>query len=312
MAIFQVQTVNGQKKLVPMTGGVPDGSVGSLIMKYKKIQPKNCLYCDGRDTTGTDEELRIYYPALYMYLGSNVLPDYRECVMVGAEQNTTDTIATHDVYTQGQFKDDQMQKIMGKATLGVAGVDSFGGFVGSGFSGAISGGDGKKQTFKAYDTQSANSYSSLNLDSSQVTRTGTPDVTHGKQKAVYVYIVAVDSVVVSDDESFLRVVENYIDEKNSYSETETLTGGTWIDGKPIYRKVVTFTAKIFNNGSWTEIPLSVSNIGQVVNVVGIYTAVGQCWNIFATQKGTNYIQLNQWRGNSLTLDCAIIEYTKSS
>mgnify|MGYP007122040516 CR=1 FL=1 len=219
MAIFQVQTVNGQKQLTPMTGGVPDGSVGSLIMKYKKIQPKNCLYCDGRDTTGTDEELRIYYPALYMYLGSNVLPDYRECTFVGAEQNTTDNIATHDVYTQGQFKDDQMQKITGKATLGVAGVDSFGGFVGSGFSGAISGGDGKKQTFKAYDTQSANSYSSLNINSSQVTRTGTPDVTHGKQKAVYVYIVAVDSVVVSDDESFLRVVENYVDDKILVSQT---------------------------------------------------------------------------------------------
>ncbi len=28
---------------------------------------------------------------------------------------------------------------------------------------------------------------------------------------------------------------------NSYSETESLTGGTWIDGKPIYRKVIPFT-----------------------------------------------------------------------
>jgi hypothetical protein len=37
------------------------------------------------------------------------LPDYRECVLVGAGQNDTDTIAEHDVYTQGQFKDDQLQ-----------------------------------------------------------------------------------------------------------------------------------------------------------------------------------------------------------
>jgi hypothetical protein len=28
---------------------------------------------------------------------------------------------------------------------------------------------------------------------------------------------------------------------NSYSQTETFTGGTWIDGKPIYRKVLPFT-----------------------------------------------------------------------
>ena len=37
------------------------------------------------------------------------LPDLRECVLVGAGQNTHNTIATHDVYSVGQFKDDQMQ-----------------------------------------------------------------------------------------------------------------------------------------------------------------------------------------------------------
>ena len=33
----------------------------------------------------------------------------REVVLVGVEQNTTHTIDTHDVYTLGQFKDDQFQ-----------------------------------------------------------------------------------------------------------------------------------------------------------------------------------------------------------
>ena len=37
------------------------------------------------------------------------LPDLRECVLVGAGQNTHNTIATHDVYSVGQFKDDQFQ-----------------------------------------------------------------------------------------------------------------------------------------------------------------------------------------------------------
>lgn len=36
----------------------------------------------------------------------------------------------------------------------------------------------------------------------------------------------------------------YVDNANSYSTNETPTGGTWIDGKPIYRKVLT---KIVNN-----------------------------------------------------------------
>ena len=37
------------------------------------------------------------------------LPDLRECVLVGAGQNTHNSIATHDVYSVGQFRDDQLQ-----------------------------------------------------------------------------------------------------------------------------------------------------------------------------------------------------------
>lgn len=38
------------------------------------------------------------------------LPDLRECVLVGAGQNTHNSIATHDVYSVGQFRDDQLQE----------------------------------------------------------------------------------------------------------------------------------------------------------------------------------------------------------
>lgn len=37
------------------------------------------------------------------------------------------------------------------------------------------------------------------------------------------------------------VQKGYADMQHSYSTEETLTGGTWIDGKPIYRKVIPFT-----------------------------------------------------------------------
>lgn len=296
MAIFQVQEENGQKKLVPMTGGVPDGSVGSLIMKYKKIQPKNCLYCDGRDTTGTDEELRIYYPALYMYLGSNVLPDYRECTFVGAEQNTTDTIATHDVYAQGQFKDDQLKdhthgldnsNTSGSTTWVLRNDKGFGGNIQTG--GAVG------------------------------SRIGS--TTHGKQKAVYVYIVAVDSVVVSDDESFLRVVENYIDEKNSYSETETLTGGKWIDGKPIYRKVVDFGA--LPNATTKSVAHGISNLGKAISLKGIayrntttiplpYPHPSTPLIIGLYLEGANVAVIASSDRSNFTSSYVIIEYTKTT
>lgn len=38
------------------------------------------------------------------------LPDLRECVLVGADQNTHNTITTHDVYKVGEFRDDQFQE----------------------------------------------------------------------------------------------------------------------------------------------------------------------------------------------------------
>ena len=97
-----------QKKnntLVPLTADTGSGvPVGTVIGQYKKVNLAGYLYLDGSTFDQTK------YPALYAYLGTNVLPDYREFVLVGAEQNTTSAIiATHDVFTQGQEKDDQLQ-----------------------------------------------------------------------------------------------------------------------------------------------------------------------------------------------------------
>lgn len=76
------------------------------------------LVCDG---SAFDETV---YPELYQFLGnSNVLPDMRELALVGAGKNTThifDSTETnpstqqagtqkHDVFTVGQFKDDELK-----------------------------------------------------------------------------------------------------------------------------------------------------------------------------------------------------------
>ena len=88
-------------------GGMP---VGSVTAYFGSTAPTGWFICDGTDTTGTADELQTNYPALYALLGNtNVLPDLRECVIVGIGQNTTNNISDHDVYALGEFKDDQLQ-----------------------------------------------------------------------------------------------------------------------------------------------------------------------------------------------------------
>ena len=204
--LILIGELNGQKIEIPVTADTGTGApVGSFIYMYKKSSPSGYLFCDG----STFDETK--YPALYQYLGSNVLPDYRECVAVGAEQNTTDSIATHDVYTEGQFKDDQMQMLKLQA-LGE--VNSTG-------------------SFFTLPIVSASAGNTLNITSDR-TSSRIGNTTHGKQKAVFVYIKATSGLTENQQENVL----NTINENLSYSTTEHKTGKKWIDGKPIYRKVV--------------------------------------------------------------------------
>ena len=179
-----VKEINGEKKIIPLTTDTGTGAaVGTLVSQYKKVPMSGYLYCDGSTFDEND------YPALYMYLGTNVLPDYRECVMVGAEQNTTDTIATHDVYGEGEFKDDQLQNI----TVDISDfkVDS-----GAGHDvGMATGGSSSTQLYNF-------------LHDSNSGRLGT--TTHGKQKAVYVYIKATSGLAENQQENVLNEVKGYV------------------------------------------------------------------------------------------------------
>ena len=235
--LILIGELNGQKIEIPVTADTGTGApVGSFIYMYKKSNPSGYLYCDGSTFDQTK------YPALYQYLGSNVLPDYRECVAVGAEQNTTDTIASHDVYTEGQFKDDQAQKITGN-------------FRGWGFSsGAFADLGHAVQTVQTTggDGIVENQY----FDSSRNTRAG--DTTHGKQKAVYIYIKATSGLTENQQENVL----NTINENLSYSTTEHKTGKKWIDGKDIWSKTIYSTTGYANDVTI----LDDSNIAKITKV----------------------------------------------
>lgn len=220
MSYNLVDPVTGE--LTQVAGGGFSIPVGTLISQYKKVPMSGYLYCDG---STFDQNA---YPALYMYLGSNVLPDYRECVMVGAEENTTDTIATHDIYGEGEFKDDQLQDI-GKMKAGAT----------SGYS-VVAGG------IAGY------------VVSNPALRIG--DTTHGKQKAVYIYIKATSGLAENQQDNVLNDVKNYVDDKiddkvGRYTLTAIRTSNGWSATKDLSNLPVGIykvTAMHSSSGAITE------------------------------------------------------------
>ena len=313
--LYRIKTVDGVKTKVPLAGSTPAGlPVGSILTTYKKIQPYNYLYCDG----STFDETQ--YPELYLYLGTNVLPDYRECVPVGAEKNTTDIFdstetdpstglpgtQSHDVFTQGEFKDDQIQNITGDVALVAYSSDPHG---------AITRWD--DTIYTQYPSLSGGVGQRISFNASRVARTGT--TTHTKEKAVYYYIKAVDGVDIADEDTFLNTVVNTIQDAQSYSTTEQKTGGKWIDGKDIYRKVINIGN--LPNATTKNVSHGISNIGVVTDLRGMwyisndyrilpYVGGGSTYDVYLDADNTN-IKVHTGMDRSSFTGFAIIEYTKN-
>ena len=293
-------------KIIPLTTDTGTGApVGTLIQQYKKKPMSGYLYCDG---STFDQNA---YPALYMYLGSNVLPDYRECVMVGAEQNTTDTIATHDVYTEGEFKDDQLQEH--EHNVYVNGT--------------------KLPQIPNSTANIGNALRVLGIDFSgndihikDIVNARGGETTHGKQKAVYVYIKATSGLAENQQDNVLNDVKDYVDNSNSYSTEEIKTGGTWIDGKPIYRKVITATLQTNEQVLNLTVPpqnKSLVSIKGILSKGNVDFVIPYCFidgsstfQIYTYCQGQNlYIIPRSSDGTYFTAGCTvrvIVEYTKST
>ena len=145
-------------------------------------------------------------------------------------------------------------------------------------------------------------------------RTG--DTTHGKQKAVYVYIKATSGLVENQQDNVLNDVKDYVDNSNSYSTEEVKTGGTWIDGKPIYRKV------LFGSITATtqDIVHQIEGIDSYVQLMPYMVSEGQLFpsfntesyyfTVFANSKTSLVMQcISGYIGNSYRV---IVEYTKTT
>ena len=251
-----VKEISGQKQIIPLTTDTGTGApVGTLIQQYKKKPISGYLYCDG---STFDQNA---YPALYMYLGTNVLPDYRECVMVGAEENTTDTIATHDVYTEGEFKDDQLQDHNHDISRNNEGKPPY--FFQNNGSGE--------------DFHGALTTTKTGKDATQIV-TGSPasrrgETTHGKQKAVYVYIKATSGLAENQQDNVLKNVKDYVSPSLVYNT----------DKIEVYRQVSTYTFQFRG--------CSLTNFQTVINTVLNGKSLPHKWSAFVSRRdaGNNNI-----------------------
>lgn len=295
--IGKVIIENGQKKIQALTADTGIGSpVGSYLYLEKKSNPQGYLYCDG----STFDETA--YPALYQYLGTNVLPDWRELGAKGAEKNTTlifDSTETdprtgqagtqnHDVFTQGEFKDDQLQNhthlLYARSTTGNNGGDP-----------NVASGDYTQGVLRN------NTGSVIGVRQGYVTR--------GKSRAVFIYIKATSGLTENQQENVL----NTINENNSYSTEEHPTGAKWIDGKPIYRKTVVYTLPQSSGGDYDDAgAFSLAGIDNIITAIAFnnYDAGTKASTRVAFSNGDILIEKSVT--GAACSGYAIIEYTKTT
>ena len=190
--------------------------------------PSGYLICDGQEISRTE------YPELFKVIGTTYgegdgsttfnVPDYRETVLVGAGENTTDTIAAHDVYELGEFKDDQLQGHRHKlgnsnGTVTVA--------LGASNKGDSINGARSDTTTQRYIVDTA-------LDAITDGTNGEPRIgstTHGKQKGV-TYIIKAYSTNEGEDVGLTDEVKNYIDTTATIPTSKPATiepGSIWIE-----------------------------------------------------------------------------------
>lgn len=115
----------------------------------------------------------------------------------------------------------------------------------------------------------------------------------------------------------VNAVKEYISDKVENYTTEEQVIGTWIDGKPIYRKVINKGHYTFTNGD-NKFAHGISNLGDVVDIkyTMFFSNANQYyihWSAIASKIATNTDVILSANGDN-TFDKLkiIIEYTKTT
>lgn len=106
---------------------------------------------------------------------------------------------------------------------------------------------------------------------------------------------------------------------DSYSTSEVLTNKVWIDGKPIYRKVINFGS--LPNSTTKTVAHGISGLGQIVHIYGTvcdgttYIPLPaasriESWSIELSANATN-VSITTGQDRSSLSGYIFVEYTKS-
>ena len=111
--------------------------------------------------------------------------------------------------------------------------------------------------------------------------------------------------------------KDYVDASNSYSTEETLTGGIWVDGKPIYRKAYHFNTMLSVGQYVYTVDIGQTNIdtwiktyyiGRRSNMTDIMTAYFPTW----TANNYTRLKISVNDQEAMFVDYMILEYTKKT
>lgn len=132
MGVYKYDKANDKMDLIAGGTLYADVVVGSIIPYGGTTAPSGWLLCQGQAVS------RTTYSELFKVIGTSFgvgddsttfnVPDLRETVPVGVGENDAQTIANHDIYTLGEFKDDNLGKhdhplvVTTRATYNTAGV----------------------------------------------------------------------------------------------------------------------------------------------------------------------------------------------
>lgn len=295
---------DGTDFIMPSGSGSSRGSgvpLGTILAIHSNQVPDGYLPCNGVQFDTAQ------FAALYALLGDDHTPDLREVTLRGIGHNGTyvfDSTETdpstglagtqnHDEYTLGQFKDDQIQEHDHAVYWSTAGASS-------------------EDTLYAYAVGNGSGAKNGRTISGEVRNARKGNITRGKSVGVN-YIIKATSGLSDDQQDYiLNQIAGMVEEDLSYSTEETLTGGKWIDGKPIYQKVLVVPTTIIADGnSYKSLGVSYPNDAETMFPPTIF--------IFAT----NTLYYNSYKpikvatliSGGVTIPAGteiIIEYTKAT